>query len=121
MRKNKPTDPSDLQLDLLLVLFASQRRSGELVAAVEEVRRQDVPLATFYRQLQRTTELGWIEEHETADGPVSQSERGRSERGRPERPYRITDHGSRVLRDGMQRQGRRVDLARSLGLLAERR
>ena len=112
MRKNKPTDPSDLQLDLLLVLFASQRRSGELVAAMEDVRRQDVPLATFYRQLQRAAELGWIEEHESA---------GRSERGRPERTYRITDDGSRVLRDGLQRQGRRVDLARSLGLLAERR
>ena len=117
MRKNKSTDPSDLQLDLLLVLFASERRSGELVAAVEEVRRQDVPLATFYRQLQRAAELGWIEEQEAAGSP----DRSRTERGRPERTYRITNDGSRVLRDGMQRQGRRVDLARSLGLLAERR
>ena len=111
MRKNGEDQPSELLLDLLLVLFESARASGELAEAVGELRRRDVPVATFYRHLQRAVDLGWVEMTEAA------AERSRP--GRPQRLYRITDRGARVLRSGLGQHRRRVALAGALGLLPE--
>ena len=103
--------PTDLQLDVLLALFDGPLGSGNLLDAVEDLRRRDVPLATFYRQLQRTSDLGWIvaDDAEASDGP-----------GRPERSYRLSTAGARVLRRGIEEQRRRVALADAGGILAEK-
>ena len=102
-----------MQLDVLLALYESPLASGELVDRVESLRRQDLALATFYRQVQRTVDIGWIESAETTGEPAG--------RGRPQREYRITEAGKEVLRGGMELLGRRVELARGLGVLGEER
>lgn len=111
MRKtNFDEAPTDLQLDLLLALFDGPLGSSALLDAVEDIRRRDVPLATFYRQLQRTSDLGWIvaDAADSADGP-----------GRPERSYRLSTAGARVLRLGIAGQRRRVARAEAAGLRME--
>ncbi|MEM7350088.1 MAG: hypothetical protein AAF657_04725 [Acidobacteriota bacterium] len=113
MRKIRGTQPSELLLDLLLVLFEGARGSGELAEAVGLLRRRDVPVATFYRHLQRAVDLGWVE-MTTTEASVQ-----RSGPGRPERLYRITEQGGQVLRAGMEQQRRRVARAGALGLLTE--
>ena len=114
MRKIKPDKPpSELLLDLFLALFEQPLGSGELVDAVSRLRGHDVPLATFYRQLQRAVDRGWVEMDEK--GPA-----GRTGPGRPERLYLLTAQGERALRLGMAQQQRRVRRADALGLLTER-
>ena len=98
-------------LDLLLVLCQQPRGSGDLAQAVGELRGHEVPLATFYRRLQKAVDNGWVR---TDDGAEA-----RSGPGRPERLYVITDIGERALRAGMEQQQRRVALAQSMGLLME--
>ncbi len=115
MRKNnEPRQPSELLLDLLLVLFEAPRGSGDLADAVGDLRGRDVPLATFYRHLQKAVDFGWVER--TDDGTAA----GRSGPGRPEHLYRITEKGSRALRVGMEQQKGRVARASALGLLTGR-
>ena len=118
MRKKDPSGDaspiSELQLDLLLALYEEPLLSSGLVSAVEEMRGEDLPLATFYRQLQKASDLGWVGVASAAGASR------RSGRGRPEREYHITEDGSRVLRTGLRRYGERVELARSLGLLLVR-
>jgi hypothetical protein len=112
MRKNSAAStPTDLQLDLLLAMFDGPCSSGDLVETVSALRQRDVPLATFYRQLQRTVDLGWTEivESGTVDGAQGP--------GRPERHYRITGVGERFLRDGMEEHQRRIARALANGLL----
>lgn len=102
--------PTDLQLDVLLALFEGPLGSSALLDAVEDLRRRDVPLATFYRQIQRISDLGWIvaDDADSSDGP-----------GRPERSYRLSEAGTRVLRSGIEEQRRRVALADAGGLLTD--
>lgn len=102
----------ELLLDLLLVLFEAARGSGELAEALGDLRGRDVPLATFYRHLQRAVDLGWVE-------PIEGAAAERSGPGRPERLYRISDRGAQTLRAGMEQQRRRVARASALGLLTE--
>jgi DNA-binding PadR family transcriptional regulator len=104
------TTPTDLQLDVLLALHEGPQGSSALLDAVEDIRRRDVPLATFYRQIQRISDLGWIvaDDADSSDGP-----------GRPERSYRLSSAGSRVLRRGIEEQRRRVALADAGGILAD--
>lgn len=119
MRKIRRTpQPSELILDLLLVLFEGPRGSGDLAEAVGDLRGQEAPLATFYRHLQRAVDSEWVAVTDTrsTDGGESTARTGP---GRPERLYRITDAGVRALRAGMALQGRRVARANALGLLAE--
>ncbi len=115
MRKilSKPL-PEELLLDLLLVLFEEPKGSGDLADALGALRGREVPLATFYRRLQRAVDMGWASvddgsEHNGRPGP-----------GRPERLYRITDEGRAALRAGMERQQRRVARAFAVGLLTGR-
>ena len=111
MRKTAlETTPTDLQLDVLLALHDGPQGSSALLDAVEDIRRRDVPLATFYRQIQRVSDLGWIvaDDAESPDGP-----------GRPERSYRLSSAGTRVLRRGIEEQQRRVALAEAAGLLED--
>ncbi|MDA8018471.1 MAG: hypothetical protein MPN21_13600 [Thermoanaerobaculia bacterium] len=103
--------PSDLQLDVLLALVAGPLGSSALLQTVEDLRDRDVPLATFYRQLQRTADLGWIVA-DVAD-PAARP-------GRPERSYRLSTSGTRVLRSGIEAQRRRVAHAEAAGLSVER-
>lgn len=103
--------PTDLQLDLLLVMFDGPRSSGDLVDAVSQLRQRDLPLATFYRQLQRTVDLGWAEMVESGAADGAQGP------GRPERHYRITGTGEQVLRDGIEDYRRRLARACDIGLL----
>ncbi len=113
MRKNARADlPSDLQLDVLLVLYEGARSSGELVESVTDLRRREVALATFYRQLQKALDRGWV--------GVSEAE-GREQPGpgRPERWYRISPAGETVLRLEMQRLRHRMARARACGLAEE--
>lgn len=110
MRKIANPKLSELSLDLLLVLFEKPRGSGDLAGAVGELRGREVPLATFYRQLQRAFDHGWVEIEE----PTTVE---RSGPGRPERLYRLSDRGERILRYGIEQQRRRVSRAASLGLL----
>ncbi|MEM9597087.1 MAG: hypothetical protein AAGD06_22635 [Acidobacteriota bacterium] len=118
MRKNTfPPSPPELLLDVLLVLFERARGSGDLADAVGDLREREVPLATFYRQLQRAHDEGWVEIDEpNADAPRPGAPQ---KQGRPERLYRLTDRGERVLRTGIDRQRRRVARAAALGLLME--
>lgn len=114
MRKNARAHlPSDLQLDVLLVLFEGARSSGELVASVTGLRRREVVLATFYRQLQKALDQGWV-------GVVASAEvRGQPGPGRPERCYAISPAGEKVLRCEMQRLQHRLARARACGLAEE--
>ena len=114
MRKIESRDslPSELVLDLLLVLFEAPRGSADLAEGVEALRGREVPLATFYRQLQKAVDAGWVETSELAPS-------ARSGPGRPERIYRISGDGERMLRLGLEPQRRRVARASSLGLLTE--
>ena len=118
MRKNVwGAPPSDLQLDLLLALFEGARGSADLAAAVGELRRREVPLATFYRQLQKAVDLGWVE---VSDTPAEGGPDPSPGRGRPERWYGIKGAGERVLRAGMEQQQRRLARALDLGLVKGR-
>ena len=101
---------SELGLDILLVLFEKPQGSGDLATSVGELRGREVPVATFYRQLQRAFDHGWVEIEEPAPGV-------RSQPGRPERLYRLSDGGERILRHGVEQQRRRVSRASALGLL----
>ena len=105
--------PSELVLDLLLVLFEAPRGSAELAEGVEALRGREVPLATFYRQLQKAVDAGWV-------GTSESTPAERSGPGRPERTYHISGEGERMLRAGLEPQRRRVARASSLGLLTER-
>jgi len=111
MRKTSldPT-PNDLQLDVLLALLDGPLGSSALLDGVEDIRRREVPLATFYRQIQRTSDLGWIiaDDSEASAGP-----------GRPERRYQLSKAGTRILRLGIKEQQRRVARAEARGLLRE--
>ena len=107
--------PEELLLDLLLVLFEEPKGSGDLADALGVLRGREVPLATFYRRLQRAVDMGWA----SMDDPSEQTG-GRSGPGRPERLYRITDEGRAALRAGMEQQQRRVARAFAVGLLTER-
>ena len=115
MRKilSKPL-PSELLLDLLLVLFEEARGSGDLAQCVGGLRGREVPLATFYRQLQKAVDQGWVEIDEGSETVGSPGP------GRPERLYRITDVGRTALQSGMERQQQRVARAYAVGLLTER-
>ena len=104
--------PSDLQLDLLLVLFEGPHASGDLVTEVGTLRESAVPLATFYRQLQRAIDVGWIQVDEASEAEATSP-------GRPERHYRITEAGRRLLQTGLERLERRVERGRAIGLLSE--
>lgn len=109
------TLPSDLVLDLLLILYEAERGSGELADSVGELRGREVPLATFYRQLQKAVDHRWIEIVE----PGSSDLRDDPGPGRPERLYRISGPGERILRRGIDQQQRRVARAMASGLLME--
>lgn len=112
MRKtSRSALPSELLLDLLLVLFEKARGSGDLADAVGTLRGRDVPLATFYRQLQRAFDSGWVTIEEP-DGATHTP-------GRPERLYRLTQLGEKALRSGLEMQRRRTSLATALGLMTE--
>lgn len=103
--------PSELLLDMLLVLFEGSRGSGDLAETVGELRGGEVALATFYRQLQRAVDLGWIETGGESERPGP---------GRPERLYRLTEEGRGALEAGMEQQAHRVARAQAAGLLGER-
>lgn len=105
----KDEAPSQLVLDLLLVLFEGPRRSADIADGVSVLGGREVPVATFYRQLQKTVDAGWV-----ADAPDELSGGGP---GRPSRRYRITATGELLLREGLERQRRRLDRAVALGLL----
>lgn len=113
MRKNTSPLP-EILLDVLLVLFEAPRGSGDLADAVGLLQGRDVPLATFYRRLQRAVGDGWVTFQEPSEdlpaGP-----------GRPERVYRLTEAGETMLRQGMETQRRRVARATAAGLLMEPR
>ncbi|MEM6793929.1 MAG: hypothetical protein AAF725_08085, partial [Acidobacteriota bacterium] len=85
MRKNSL---SDLALDILLMLFEQALGSGDLAEGVGRLRGREVPLATYYRQLQKAVDEGWVEIEE----PFSHASE-RSGPGRPERLYRLTPEG----------------------------
>ncbi len=101
-------------LDVLLVLFEAPHGSGDLADAVGHLRGRDVPLATFYRRLQRAVGDGWVTFEEPPEDRVAGP-------GRPERVYRLTDAGKKVLREGMETQQKRVTRATAAGLLMEPR
>ena len=100
--------PTGLQLDILLALHDGPQGSSALLDTVDDIRRRDVPLATFYRQIQRISDLGWIaaDDAESNSGP-----------GRPERSYQLSKAGTRVLEHGIEEQRRRVARAEAGGLL----
>ncbi|MEO1083664.1 MAG: hypothetical protein AAFY88_05430 [Acidobacteriota bacterium] len=111
MRGNNPDLPTEIALDLLLTLFDGPRSAGDLADGVDELAGREVPMATFFRQVQKAIDRGWIEVEEPDGGGR------RSRRGRPGRLYRITAAGERDLRSGAELQRRRWARAEALGLL----
>ncbi|MEM1181016.1 MAG: hypothetical protein AAGM22_21930 [Acidobacteriota bacterium] len=103
--------PTEMMLDLLLTLFEGPRNAGDLADGVDDLAGKEVPMATFFRQVQKAIDRGWIEVEEPA-GPGR-----RAGRGRPGRIYRITPAGERDLRAGAELQRRRWARAQALGLL----
>lgn len=123
MRIKRERQASEVLVDILLLLFEEARSSSQLAMAMEELRGREVPLATFYRHLQKGIDVGWIDSVAGATGDSRRGGPGRPERGpgRPERVYRITAVGDRVLREGMALQRQRFARAEALGLLTEAR
>ena len=117
MRKISQT-PTELALDLLLLLYEGPRGSGDLADALEDLRGEPVVLATFFRLLQRVVDRGWveIEQPATSASPSSPEVSGRP--GRPGRRYRLSPSGERLLRSGVELHRRRLLRAEALGLLA---
>ena len=114
-RKKVGAEPaSELQLDLMLALFEAPKVPSDFLATVAELRGAEPPLATFYRQLQQTVDWGWVR-HEPAPDP---SEARPATRGRPRRICRLTEAGERILKDGLEKYGRRLRHAHALGLLS---
>ena len=115
MRKTSQT-PTELALDLLLLLYEGSRGSGDLADALEDLRGEPVVLATFFRLLQRVVDRGWVEIDEPATASSSTEVSGRP--GRPGRLYRLSPSGERLLRSGVELHRRRLLRAEALGLLA---
>ena len=117
-RARAAPDPlTELQIDLLLSLREGPAEAGDLLDRIARWRGAGAPLATVYRQLQRAFDGGWL----TLDGGSSQATDGSRGPGRPGRQYRLTAAGERRLEEALGTQQRRLEHARSLGLLGRPR
>lgn len=101
-------DISAAVFQILLALLREPATPSDVLAELE--RREETsppPVATFYRQVRRAQEAGWIEvvaDVDAAEGP-----------GRPGRVYRVTEAGRRAARAEARRLRRLADLALASG------
>lgn len=112
MREKAADLPTEMMLDLLLTLYEGPLSAGDLADGVDDLGGREVPMATFFRQLQKAVDRGWVNVDLAAGGGK------RTGPGRPGRTYRITAAGEQDLRAGAQRQRRRLARAEALGLLS---
>ncbi|HVS63748.1 MAG TPA: hypothetical protein VMT85_09655 [Thermoanaerobaculia bacterium] len=111
--RSAPDALTELQVDLLLSLREGPAEAGDLLDRIARWRGAEAPLATVYRQLQRALDGGWL----TLEEGTSQATDGSRGPGRPGRQYRLTAAGERRLEEALGSQQRRLEHARSLGLL----
>lgn len=104
-----PIPLSPTQIDLLVALAGGPQSANQALDTLA-TWTQVPPLGTFYRHLARAVDHGWVAvaEPTTAAGP-----------GRPERRYRLTACGERVVRAALDRSLRLLHLARMRGLVRD--
>lgn len=89
---------------ILLVLLERPGTASEILDAIADLDQGREPsVATFYRQLARGCDAGWIEMTPAAEAS--------SHRGRPGHRYSITPTGSQAVRAEAGRMRRLADAA----------